>query len=80
MDTANIDQLARNVGNTTAPEQLAKLVYPVRSAVAQAGLPETHLWGAISRKEPRAIKAGRETLVTRADLLDFLASLPEAAA
>lgn len=66
---------------TTQPASLAtageRVTFGIPDTCRVTGLSRASIYDAIKNKQLRAIKFGRRTLIRRADLDQFLASLPE---
>ena len=53
---------------------------PIPEAIDYSGLTRTHIYGALKRRELKARKAGRRTIIAVSDLDAYLTSLPKYAA
>lgn len=54
-----------------------QITLTIRDAVIASGISRSAIYVAMNRKELPARKAGRRTLIARADLEAYLASLPQ---
>lgn len=59
--------------------RIAREAFSIAEASASAGIGRTKLYEAIGQGRLKARKCGKRTLILRADLREFLASLPSAA-